>query len=81
MKWTERTTGNVSICFADGRLYVRSHQGDVVLVEPNPKEYVEKGKFKQPERSKMPAWPHPVVANGGLYLRDMGVLLCYDVKK
>ena len=26
------------------------------------------------------AWPHPVVANGGFYLRDMSVLLCYDVR-
>lgn len=79
--WTERT-GNASVCFADGRLYVRAHQtGDVLLVEANPKEFVQKGKFKQPDRTKTPAWPHPVVANGGLYLRDMGVLLCYDVKK
>lgn len=23
--------------------------------------------------------PYPVVANGGLYLRDQGVLFCYDV--
>lgn len=22
---------------------------------------------------------HPVVANGGLYLRDQGVLFCYDI--
>ena len=27
-----------------------------------------------------PAWPHPVIANGKLYLRDQDVLLCYDVK-
>jgi outer membrane protein assembly factor BamB len=79
-KWTEKSTGNASLCFADGRLYVRSHQsGDVFLVEPNPKEYIEKGRMKQQDRSKVQAWPHPVVANGGLYLRDMGTLLCYDV--
>jgi outer membrane protein assembly factor BamB len=81
-KWTEKSTGNASICYADGRLYVRSHtSGDVFLVEANPKEYVEKGRLKQPERTKTPAWPHPVVANGGLYLRDMGTLVCYDVAK
>jgi len=81
-KWTEKSTGNGSICFADGHLYVRSHtSGDVFLVEANPKEYVEKGRLKQPDRSKMPAWPHPVVANGGLYLRDMGTLICYEVAK
>jgi outer membrane protein assembly factor BamB len=81
-KWVEKSTGNASICFADGRLYARSHTtGDVVLVEPNAKEYVEKGRLKQPDRSKVAAWPHPVVANGGLYLRDQDVLVCYEVKK
>jgi outer membrane protein assembly factor BamB len=81
-KWVEKSIGNASICFADGRLYVRSHSsGDVVLVEANPKEYVEKGRVKQPERTKTIAWPHPIVANGGLYVRDMDVLVCWEVKK
>jgi outer membrane protein assembly factor BamB len=81
-KWVEKSTGNASICFADGRLYVRSHTtGDVFLVEANPKEYVEHGRLKQPDRADKPTWPHPIVANGGLYLRDQDVLLCYEVKK
>lgn len=79
--WFEKPIGNASICFADGRLYVRAFSGDIFLVEPNPKEYVEKGRMKQPDRSKIAAWPHPVVANGGLYVRDMGTLMCFDVKK
>ena len=78
--WLERAVGAASICFADGRLYVRGHDsGDVVLVEPSPEGYREKGRFQQPQRSSSKAWPHPVVANGGLYLRDEGVLLCYDI--
>ncbi|MDB5309186.1 MAG: outer rane biosis protein BamB [Gemmataceae bacterium] len=81
VKWTERAVGAASICFADGRLYARGHDsGDVVLVEPSPAEYREKGRLKQPDRSKVKAWPHPVVANGGLYLRDQGTLFCYDVR-
>jgi len=81
-QWVEKSTDSASVCFADGRLYVRSHSsGDVFLVEANPKEYVEKGRLKQADRTKTPAWPHPVVANGGLYLRDADVLVCYDVKK
>jgi outer membrane protein assembly factor BamB len=79
--WTERALGNASICYADGRLYVRGHQsGDVALVEPSHDGYREKGRIQQPDRSGKAAWPHPVVANGGLYLRDQGALLCYDVK-
>jgi outer membrane protein assembly factor BamB len=80
VKWTDRGVGAASVCFADGRIYARGHAGDVALVEPSPTGYTERGRFKQPDRSEKPAWPHPVVANGGLYLRDMGVLLCYDVR-
>lgn len=81
-KWQESSIGGASICFADGRLYVRMFSsGDVVLVEPNAKEYVEKGRVKQPDRSKFAAWPHPIVANGGLYVRDHDTLVCWDVKK
>jgi outer membrane protein assembly factor BamB len=81
-KWQEGPIGGASICFADGRLYVRKYAtGDVLLVEPNPKEYVEKGRVKQTNRSTYAAWPHPVVANGGLYVRDHDTLVCWEVKK
>jgi len=71
-----------SVCNADGRLYVRGHNSnEVALVEPSAEGYREKGRFRQPERSKVAAWPHPVIANGGLYLRDQDVLLCYDISK
>jgi len=69
-----------SILLADGRLYYRHESGTMTLVEPNPKEYVERGRFEQPDRTEQPAWAHPVVANGKLYLRDQDALFCYDVK-
>lgn len=69
-----------SLALADGRLYYRTEKGAMLLIEPNPKEYVEHGRFLQPDRSKLPAWAHPVIANGKLYLRDQDVLFCYDVK-
>ena len=52
----------------------------MLLIEPNSKQYVERGHFTQPDRSQQPAWTHPVIANGKLYLRDQELLLCYDVK-
>jgi outer membrane protein assembly factor BamB len=69
-----------SVVLADGRLYYRTEKGTMLLIEPNPKQYVERGRFEQPDRSQQPAWTHPVIANGKLYLRDQDVLLCYDVK-
>ena len=52
----------------------------MALVEATPDGYKEKGRFEQPDHGYQPAWPHPVVANGRLYVRDGPVLLCYDVK-
>lgn len=78
--WEAGSAGKGSITFADGLLFVRGEGGKVALVEANPVKYVEKGMFTQPDRSKQPAWPHPVVANGKLYLRDWDSLFCYDVK-
>ena len=78
--WNERSVGKGSVTYADGHLYVRGENGKLALVEANPEKYVEKGRFDQPDRSEKPAWPHPVVANGKLYVRDWDALFCYDVK-
>jgi outer membrane protein assembly factor BamB len=80
--WQERRPGKGSVVYADGRLYCRNEgrQGAVYLVEADPKKYVERGRFDQPDRTKEQAWAHPVVSNGKLYIRDQSVLLCYDVK-
>jgi outer membrane protein assembly factor BamB len=69
-----------AVAMADGRVYYRQEDGTMILFEPSPKEYVERGRFSQPDRSRASAWSHPVIANGKLYLRDQDVLLCYDVK-
>jgi outer membrane protein assembly factor BamB len=83
--WDERDKGRRgvkkgSVALADGRIYYRQEDGPMILFEPSPKEYLERGRFEQPDRSRANAWTHPVVANGKLYLRDQDVLLCYDVK-
>jgi outer membrane protein assembly factor BamB len=77
---SERRAPKGSVAFADGRLYYRTESGPVLLIEPNREQYVERGRFEQPERSEAPAWSHPVIANGKLYIRDQDVLLSYDIK-
>lgn len=69
-----------SLALADGRLYYRAESGTMLLIEPSAKQYTERGRFDQPDRTSQPAWTHPVIANGKLYLRDQDVLFCYDVK-
>jgi outer membrane protein assembly factor BamB len=79
--WSERGPGKGAVTYADGRLYCRNERSNAVhLVDADPKGYIERGRFEQPDRTREPAWPHPVIANGKLYLRDQDLLLCYDVK-
>lgn len=78
--WRDRKAPKGSILFADGRLYYRTEDsGELLLIEPNKERYVELSRFAPPDRSQSPAWTHPVIANGKLYIRDQDVLLCYDV--
>lgn len=76
-----RSVGKGATLYADGHLYLRSEKGPVALIEATPERLNEVSRFDQPERSNRDAWPHPVIANGKLYLRDQDLLLCYDVKK
>lgn len=69
-----------SIAMADGRLYYRNESGAIFLIEPSAKEYIEHGRFEQPDRTELPAWSHPVIANGKLYIRDQDTLYCYNIK-
>jgi outer membrane protein assembly factor BamB len=81
VKWEDRKPGKGSIAVADGQIYYRNEGGPVVLADMTPAGYTERGRFTPPDRSGKPSWPHPVIANGKLYLRDQDVLLCYDVKQ
>jgi outer membrane protein assembly factor BamB len=81
--WQSRSeaggSGSASVTFADGNLYWRFQNGVVVLVPATPEGYQEISSFKIPSTDE-PSWPHPVVVNGRLYLRDQDTLWCYDVR-
>ncbi len=84
IKWQDRSVGAASLCYADGCLYLHGEKGEVALVEPTPEGYREKGRFTppdQPDRGRSRAWAYPVVADGRLYVRDLGSLWCYDVSE
>jgi outer membrane protein assembly factor BamB len=76
----EREVPKGAVAFADGRIYYRTEDGEVLLIEPSPEKYLERGRFTQPDRTDKPAWAHPVIANGKLYLRDQGALFVYDIR-
>lgn len=88
MKWQAECIGRGSVAYADGCLYVHGENGDVALVEASPDAYREKGRFTpplQPARKKQgpypeKAWSYPAIANGRLYIRDIGTLWAFDIK-
>jgi outer membrane protein assembly factor BamB len=74
---------SAAVLYADGRLYFRYENGVLVLIEPSPDELKVVSSFKLPaanQRSHPQSWPHPVIVNGKLYIRDQDVMYCYDVK-
>lgn len=74
--------GSAAVLYADGHLVFRYQKGEVAWIEATPEGYKLQGLFKEPRVRGMrgPAWAHPVILDGKLYLRHADVLLCYDVK-
>jgi outer membrane protein assembly factor BamB len=77
--WQSRSAGKGSLCVADGMLYLLGEGHEVALAEATPAEYREHGRFKIEGHGK-PAWAHPVVCGGKLYIRDQESLTAYDVR-
>lgn len=78
VKWTHEGLGCGSLIVADGQLIVMSERGDLILVEPTPKEYREKARasvLNGVVRAQM------ALANGKLYGRDGKKLVCWNFKK
>jgi outer membrane protein assembly factor BamB len=80
--WTRkaRANGSAAVLSADGNLWFRYQRGALVaLIEATPEEFRVKGTFKAAVDDG-PAWAHPVIHDGKLYLRAHDTLMCYDVK-
>jgi outer membrane protein assembly factor BamB len=88
VKWQSDSFGWASVASADGLLFLHLVTGDMVLVEATPEGFREKGRFTPPAQPKKKqvgpfpemAFAYPVVANGRLYIRDLGTLWAYDIK-
>src|SRR5687768_10677782 len=88
VKWQDKSIGWASIAYADGHLYLHGMNGEMALVEATTEGYREKGRFTPPAQPKKKqagpfpegAFAYPVIANGRLYIRDLGTLWAYDIK-
>lgn len=71
--------GSAAILLADGNLYFRYEDGTMALIEATPSEYHLKGSFQLASKNGS-SWPHPVIVDGLMYIRDHNTLLCYDLR-
>lgn len=79
--WKERAParGSAGVLYADGHLVYRYDRGAVLLIEATPEAMKIKGRFEAPEADG-PAWPHPVIHDGKLYLRHDNSLFAYEIR-
>lgn len=70
--------GESSVIYADGHILYRFQDGTIAVVEANPTAYKLKFSFK-PTYQERESWAYPVIANGKLYLREQGKLMCYEL--
>jgi outer membrane protein assembly factor BamB len=77
-RWKEGRYGHGQVLLlADSSLLlVAAENGQVILLEANPDEHKELGRFQAIEGK---TWNHPVVAGGRLYLRNGEEIACYEL--
>jgi outer membrane protein assembly factor BamB len=80
-----------AITAAEGNLYLYTEDGEVGLVDADPKAFNLVSSFEIPVKSTIPkvrissqkarAWAYPVIANGRLYLRDHEYIFAFKITK
>ncbi|MEM6796626.1 MAG: PQQ-binding-like beta-propeller repeat protein, partial [Acidobacteriota bacterium] len=69
--WRSRAMSGENMTLVDGHLAVLTGDGELVVAEANPEEYVEKARLKVFERGD---FSNPAFASGRLYLRSQAEL-------
>lgn len=74
--WQQPRFGKGNLIAADGKLWISTMNGELVLVRATPKAYDElgRGEFVGSTRQA------PALAEGRLYLRDDAEIVCLDIK-
>jgi len=76
-----RGFGMASVVYADGLLYgLTADDQTVMLIRPEPEEFVLVSRFELPNEAEGRSWAHPVVIGGKLFIRHGTYLYCFDVR-
>jgi outer membrane protein assembly factor BamB len=79
IEWNRKRFGCGSMILADRALIVLTERGELELVEATPREYRELARAKVLD--EYPCRAQIALANGKLYARDRGNLVCLDLRK
>ena len=61
-------------------LYGISERGRMFLIAHSPEKFEIAGRFPLPRSGRMPAFAHPVICDGKLYLRQGPNLSAYNIR-
>lgn len=75
--WKERGFNKASCLWADGKLYMITDEGELVLADVSPAGIEVVSRF-QPLLET--AWAAPTIADGRLYVRDQSQVLAFDIR-
>lgn len=75
--WQEARFGKGNLIAADGKLFMSTMKGDLVIAKATPDGYQEVGRKQVIETTRQA----PSLSNGLLYLRDDADIVCLNVKR
>ncbi len=79
VRWSERVDQRYSLLAAEKHLLAWGERGSLLLVKATPDAYTVEGEL--PKLLTYKSWAMPALADGRLYLRDGGHLLCLDLRR
>lgn len=74
--WQQPRFGKGNLIAADGKLYIATIDGSLVIVRANPQRFEELSRAKLFEGTRQA----PALLDGRLYLRDLNEILCVDIR-
>ena len=75
--WQKQRFGKGNLIAADGKLFITTMTGELVVVRATPKAFEELGRTELFGSTRQA----PALSNGLLYLRDDKEIVCLDVRK
>lgn len=77
LAWRQERFGKGNLIAADGKLYISTFQGELVIVRASPKQFEELSRAKVLGAMRQA----PALLHGNIYLRDAQEIACLDVAR